>query len=306
MTLPGRPIACSTAYDEVSAWGSATRASFWVALEQPGPWGREALTQSDLDAELGARLSEVSLAAGGRVLLIRSPGEHVDRTGFQSRRMYVAGGLGGTPWLLTGAVLDPADLERLPWERLCDTTPDAVLEACPWLHVQSEPVLLVCANSKRDVCCARLGRPVALGMAARHPGQVWECSHTGGHRFAATGLILPLGQMLARLDLDLGDAILDAAASGLFAMGTLNERHDRGVSHLQPAEQAALSWVRATEGITDPRALASVGGVDSVTVQHVDGRVWDLAVTATTGADLPDSCGKPAKPATSWTVQHLR
>ncbi|MDO5535624.1 MAG: sucrase ferredoxin [Propionibacteriaceae bacterium] len=292
---------CSALWDELSAWGSATRASFWVAIEQPGPWGRDALTESHLDAELGGRLAAASAEAGGRVLLIRAPGHHADAS-FQSRRVFVAGGLSGRPWLLTGVALDPAALEDLPWADLTGASPDAALAACPWLQPAEAPVLLVCANSKRDVCCALKGRPVALALSAQRPGQVWECSHTGGHRFAPTGLVLPLGQMLARLDADLAGHALDAAASGAFAIGTLSERHDRGVSHLPPHHQAAVSWVRAHEGETAADAFTVAGEADAITVQHVDGRTWALAAHKVEGEALPESCGKAAKPSATWTV----
>ena len=299
------PSACSVLWDELPAWGTATQARFWVAIEQSGPWGRDALTESHLDPDLGARLAAASADAGGRVLLIRAPGHHADAA-FQSRRVFVAGGLDGTPWLLTGVALDPGALEDLPWAELASGGPDAALAACPWLQPSDDPVLLVCANSKRDVCCALRGRPVALAVASERPGQVWECSHTGGHRFAQTGIVLPLGQVLARLDADLAGDVLDAAASGKFALGTLSERHDRGVSHRTPAEQAALSWVRATLGETNPRALVALPGQDSVTIQHADGRTWELAAEQHTGEALPESCGKAAKPSVTWTVTPLR
>ena len=76
----------------------------------------------------------------------------------------------------------------------------------------AEPVLLVCTNGRRDVCCAVRGRPVALEAARRRPGAVWESSHTGGHRFAPTGVLLPHGVTLARLDAALCAEVLESAA----------------------------------------------------------------------------------------------
>lgn len=297
------PMECSTAWTGLSAWGTAARASFWVALEQPGPWGRDALVESRLDPALGARWGSAALAAGGRMLLIRAPGHHVAEDGFQSRRVLVAGGLAGSAWLLEGVALTEDEFDALPWDAIALGDRAAVQEACPWLHPAPAPVLLVCTNAKRDRCCALRGRPIANELAAEGLA-VWECSHTGGHRFAPTGVVLPLGQVVGRLTVDLGREVLDAAASGRFAVGSLAEEHDRGVSHLPPREQAAMSWVRAHEGETDPVALAVVGDDgDVVTVQHAGGRVWELAVERVEGEELPESCGKPAKPATTWRVR---
>lgn len=279
-------------------------ASFWVALEQPGPWGRDALNESRLDPAIGAALTDETTAAGGRAVLIRAPGRTEDDSA-QSGRVFVAGGLATSPWLLEGAMSTPSLILALPWDALAAGDQDAVLAACPWLRPTEAPVLLVCANSRRDVCCALRGRPVALDVVRRHPGRVWECSHTGGHRFAPTGLVLPVGQMLARLTPDLADEVLDAAASGLLAVGALGERHDRGRTHLSPAWQAAESWVRAEASIVEPGVLYCEPDPEShlVVRHHVDGRTWSLLVTRTTGEPLPDSCGKAPVPSLTWDVE---
>ncbi|HHU37816.1 MAG TPA: sucrase ferredoxin [Propionibacterium sp.] len=292
---------CSTAWAGLSAWGTATQASFWVALEQSGPWGRDALVESRLDPELGDRWGSAAAKAGGRLLLMRAPGQHVAEADFRSRRVFVAGGLAGSAWLLQGVALSEAQVDGLPWDAIGTGDRASVLEDCPWLR-PSDPVLLVCTNAKRDRCCALRGRPIVDQLAAEGLS-VWECSHTGGHRFAPTGVVLPLGHVVARLTPDLGRAVLDAAASGRFAVGALSEEHDRGTSHLPPREQAAVSWVRAHEGETDPIALAVVGDDgDVVTVQHADGRVWALTLEKVRGEELPESCGKPAKPSATWRV----
>ncbi|MGH3332922.1 MAG: hypothetical protein ACRDPJ_16615, partial [Nocardioidaceae bacterium] len=58
--------------------GSAPHAVAWVALEQSGPWGARALTDSHLDPELGRNLEAVAAAHHTRPALIRRPGRHAD------------------------------------------------------------------------------------------------------------------------------------------------------------------------------------------------------------------------------------
>ena len=58
---------------------------------------------------------------------------------------------------------------------------------------------LVCTNGKRDACCARDGVPVARALAALRPDEAWECSHLGGHRFAANVALLPEGLCFGRV-----------------------------------------------------------------------------------------------------------
>ena len=75
---PGRsaPGACSVMWDgalDATAYGTAAPATFWVGLEQPGPWGRAALTQSRLPAGVGSRLGTACTSRGGRLALLEEP-----------------------------------------------------------------------------------------------------------------------------------------------------------------------------------------------------------------------------------------
>lgn len=305
-----RADACSVQWDQaaVPALGTASVARFWVALEQPGPWGREAATQSHLDPATGQELDRLCTGEGGRFTLIRRPGGHADAHHGGGVRVYVAGGLEGHPWLLEADLELPEELGRLPWSDLARGDLDAVQEALPTLEEAGGPVLMVCTNGRRDVCCAVRGRPVALEAAARRPGRVWECSHTGGHRFAPTGVLLPYGQTWARLDATLATEALDAATHGQVPAALLGATHDRGRSALRPAAQAAESLVREQAGETSLTALTArevgsdaAAGVVSVQVDHRDGRTWTVSLRRSELAgDRPESCGKAAVPTVVW------
>jgi hypothetical protein len=173
----------------------------------------------------------------------------------------------------------------------------------------AEPVLLVCTNGRRDVCCALRGRPVALEAAALAPQRVWESSHTGGHRFAPTGVLLPHGVALARLDGARCAEVLDTADRGHLPSWALGPRHDRGRSALPSEAQAAESFVRELVGETSLTALSTeveeAAGDDArVVVRHVDGRSWSvLAHRSAADVDLSESCGKRAVPAQEWRLR---
>ncbi|MFT4294150.1 MAG: sucrase ferredoxin [Micropruina sp.] len=299
-------MTCSAIWDDVGlpAWGTAPRASFWVAVEQAGPWGAKAFTQSRLDPAVGAAIETAALDAGGRALLIRRPiarGEQADRP---VRRVYLAGGLTGRPWLLTGQVGEPAEVLTLPWGELATLDAVDVLRRVDWLAPLDQGVLLVCGNSKRDLCCAQRGRPIALELEREHPGRVWECTHTGGHRFAPTGIVLPTGQSVARLTVDIAAAALTAADAGRLASETFGPWHDRGRGHLEPVCAVAEAHVRELTGETDPAALVAVDSGDStVEVTHTDGRVWTVRLALQEHPEqLPESCGKAAVAARTWSV----
>jgi hypothetical protein len=190
---------------------------------------------------------------------------------------------------------------------------DAVLKALPELELSPSPVLMICTNSKRDVCCSVRGRPVAIESATQRPGRVWECSHTGGHRFAPTGVLLPHGQVLARLCGASAVAALDGASRADLPRQLLGATYDRGRSHLTAPAQAAESVVR--QGIQELSLLALSTTAtpqpdqehpDSswrCRVSHVDGRHWDVVAVRSPGGDaLPESCGKEPVPRWHWSV----
>ena len=300
------PDACSVQFDDadVSTFGTAARAEFWLAVEQTGPWGRNAATESHLPADLGRQLDKECSRRGGRLSLLRAPGQHADAHHQGGRTAYLAFA-GLHPWLLVAREVTPGELASLDFDALAAGDREGVRTSLP-RAVDAPPILLVCTNGRRDVCCALRGRPVALEAAAASPGRVWESSHTGGHRFAPTGVLLPFGATLARLDADLCAAVLGAARAGHLPARALGPRHDRGRSALAPAAQAAESWVRAEHGITELTALITSGpaGDGSCTVSHRDGRSWSVMLELSEGSSgLPESCGKAAVPVGEWRVR---
>jgi hypothetical protein len=310
-----RPDACSVIWDnaQASALGTAPAAMFWVALEQNGPWGAQAATQSHLDPDLGKALTQLCQDAAGRFMLVRRPGKHSDLHDGSHQRIYLAGGLAGRPWLLEAELEDPARLARLApshLDAMAGGAVDVVRELLPELERSLAPVLMICSNSKRDVCCSVRGRPVAAEAASQRPGQVWECSHTGGHRFAPTGVLLPHGQTFGRLSGGSAVAAVDAAMREEVPLELLGVMHDRGRSHLSAPGQAAESVVR--HQIQDPSMSALSTKVTprpgeddawQCRVRHVDGRTWDVvSVRRPSGDALPESCGKEPVPRWQWSV----
>jgi hypothetical protein len=131
---------------------------------------------------------------------------------------------------------------------------------------------------------------------------VWEVSHTGGHRFAPTAVLLPWGQALARLSDATAADVLAASLTNEIPLDLLGPTHDRGRSGLAPALQAAESFVRHLVGETllpaftteaDAGPGATGDAITRATVRHADGREWLVRITRrNTGNQRPESCGK--------------
>ncbi len=282
--------------------GTAPHAVGWLALEQPGPWGAKAWTASRLDPALGARVEAACATTSHpvRPVLVRRP----EGSSTDERTVLVAHTAPGASWLLGAEV--PADrLAALPWEALAVAAAagdaDVVRRELPGC-VPVPPLLLVCTNGKRDRCCAIDGRPVALEVAAAHPGRCWETTHLGGHRFAPTAAVLPTGSVHGRLSTATAAALLEAADRGEVLLDGA-----RGRSTWPPAAQAAETAVRSRTGERGADALqVDAEGEDLVTVRHRDGRAWSVEVGQEEQPDLrPESCGKAALPVRAWTVRSV-
>lgn len=287
--------------------GSAPAAIAWLALEQNGPWGAKAFTDSHLDLELGRRIEESAGRHATRAALIRRPGRHADDAveGVDSRRLLIAFTRPGASWLLEGTITSPGDVMDLDWAALRDGDVDAVQRSLPTLVRSDRAQLLVCTNGTRDLCCAAKGRPVALGLAALQPDRVWEVTHTSGHRFAPTAALLPAGTLHGRLDVAAAEALLLASDRGETILDG-----SRGRSTWDGPGQVAELAVREAEGECglDALTVSDVADADpyrwDVTVTHADGRRWIVHVTSEpAGVDRSESCGKGLKELRSWTTR---
>lgn len=287
---------CSAASDAAGEplIGSAPEAVGWVCLEQAGPWGAKAWTSSHLDPVLGAAIESAAAEHRVRPSLIRRPGRHADAGTSTSRHVLVAHSQPGASWLLAGLLESPKELLTLDWAAVAAGDLGAVRASAPAL-APDEPQLLVCTNGTRDTCCARLGRPIVEAAAARFPGRVWEVTHTSGHRFAPTTVLLPSGTLHGRV-LDAG-ALLAAASSGELALAGY-----RGRSVWTTPGQVAEDHVRRTFDVTglDDLTVSAVGS--DWLVSHRDGRSWRISVTAYEEGERAESCGKESKPITRHTA----
>jgi hypothetical protein len=275
--------------------GTAPVARSWILLEQPGPWGRKALTQSHLDTDFGAALETAAAANGARAGLIRRAGRHPDDRHGGRRRIWVASTIPRATWLIGGLLEEVRELGNLNWTGIARGDLELVQASVPALQPETEPLLLVCTNARRDVCCALFGRPLATSAHRLLRGRVWETTHLGGHRFAPTAAVLPYGVVYGRLDTDRTAHIVEQAQRGRHVLTGY-----RGRSTFDRPAQVAEAAVRQRTGID---------GIDDLDVWSVlpdDDESWRIVITGpkdrrwTVGVRArplvpprPESCGGP-------------
>lgn len=241
-------------------FATASTVRRWIMVEQPGPWGREAVLESRLPRPTAARLQARAQELGARLILIRRHGR-----ADPSR----------TAGICFVAVTDP----RGVWmERLDFTRPDELLDADLTGLAEGtgvggspvpEPVYLVCTNGSHDACCAEFGRPLAHALTEARRVQTWECSHIGGDRFAGNLLCFPHGLYFGRVDPVTAPRIA--------------EDYERG--------QIPLDWFRGRAGQPFPvqaaeyfvRTETGIRGIDDVAIvnwHRAEGDVFLVTVAA--------------------------
>lgn len=298
--LPG-PESCSVLSldtDEPLA-GTARHARAWLLIEQSGPWGSHALTESHLPRDIGRDIEARTDGTLVEPLLIRRPGRHADAHHGGERAVFVASVAPDRRWVHRWVVDNDDDLAT--WVRTFD--PESVASGQPpsggalW----SSPLLALCTHAKRDLCCALRGRALLdeLRTSATQPVSewLWECSHLGGHRFSPTALALPSGLVIGRADAADCIAALD---------GEVPFDHARGLSGLEPAAQVADLAVRSALGgpgrtarltttvhaVADAAAAHRSAQASRWRVEQESGPSWIVEVESHQGSARPPSCGK--------------
>jgi hypothetical protein len=264
---------------------SAPIASLWLLVEHTGAWARKPFAQG-FDSRAATVLDRLSEAAPLKPLAVRRPGSVPP----DAPRLVALAYCGpGPAWLNTTTIGDDRDLLDLELDpsELAGGSPP------PGFEADDDPMYLVCTHARRDACCGAVGRSVARALAAARPGRVWECSHLGGHRFAANLLCLPTGLLYGRV-LDPGQAV--GLAEDL-ERGELDVGHLRGISWQIPAVQAATALLREQTGLRRLHEVRPVSagqasdGTWQVLLETPGGR-WVVRVRwSPTGIERPVSCG---------------
>jgi hypothetical protein len=224
-------LPCSTRARQVAESLTAT-ASFgrrWLLLEVAGAWGPNAFRNSPtLDPVLGARIERRAAADGFRIVAIRRPGR--------------ARHAGGHRWRWARVDSTPGS-ERVVWGEV-GGYPDYLTVPFDQPGTRSENIVIaVCAHGRHDQCCATRGRAVAAVLREHDPDAVWECSHIGGDRFAATMLLLPHGINYGWVDTVGAQHMVSEYRAGRVVLPGL-----RGRSAFPFLEQAAQEAARQSFG----------------------------------------------------------
>ncbi len=270
MTLSA-PMRCSALAEELGEpmAGTVDQRRRWLLLEDRSAWGTDAVEE-----RFGGDAVSEAKRNGLRLLLVRRrEGDPADDA---ARRAFLVDT--ETREIAVRIVRGPADLaltEALTSEVGAFGTPT------------SGPMLLVCTNGRRDACCALRGRAVVGALAASHPELLWECTHLGGHRFAANVVWLPEGIVHGRVTPDAAPGLIDGLLEGRLDVAKLRGRS----SWPAPAQAAEV----------DLRRRLDLHGLDDVRLMHAatDGDRATVTLAALGTEHRLTLLGEPAEPARS-------
>lgn len=222
--------------------GTATHAASNLLISWPRPkWSRSLRVARDMDDDLAENIHRLA-ANGRRVNLIdrrsRSPSSH---------RIYL---------LPEGLSFDIDRTDLHAFLAALESGDD--LSA--WAGVKmTKSLVLCCTHGRKDKCCAKFGyaayQELARTVSERDlPFEVWESSHLGGCRLAASIMVFPSMRKYGRVAPEQVLPFLEHEADGLPYLPCY-----RGQSLLTPAQQcaeiSALEWL----GNRNIRAELSVG-----------------------------------------------
>jgi len=234
-----KPFSCSqlslNASEEIFA--TAPRVDVWLLLEYRGAWTDNAFLDSNIPEDVKKRINlSLETIPDSRLQLIK---RH-DNSG-DTLKFYVA----------KSDELEPKlyEFDFRNYEELLDLDINEILEGRS--NLREEPLFLVCTNGAYDKCCGRYGVPVYIEIASHENNyKTWQCSHLGGHRFAANVLFLPEGIYYGRVrDVGVEKLIKDSINRNI------KLEHYRGHSCYNKDVQAAEFFLRNLTGETEISAF---------------------------------------------------
>lgn len=214
--------------------GTAPHAPRWLLIEHHGPWGPKGFADSDLPTHVVTKVTSLADEHGVRIQLIRRHGVRLRGLG---STVMVASSNPHDPWIHSFEIRDAEDLLEIPFDDWSTEGAGALGTPLPGA------VTLVCTHARRDACCAQFGRPLAAELSTVANVDLWETSHTGGHRFAPNLVVLPEGLIYGQADPPEAVALLARHALGLVDVEKL-----RGRSFDDAWGQAAETAVRRHTG----------------------------------------------------------
>ncbi len=192
----------------------------------------------------------------------------------------------GTLWLFPHKFrFAPDSIQtRADLRTLIEAALNAPAELDPDAVEPGDDFLLMCTHNARDAACGDFSAAFSKAFNAIKPDNVhlWEISHIGGHRFAATLAHQPAMRWYGGLTPADAQPLLDALSHGQ----VYTPRH-RGRPDYPPPMQVAENW--AWNWVNAQRGQAEVVSIDLDTITHDPATHHGQAIVSVTFELMGDS-----------------
>ena len=249
----------------VPLMGTATRGDVWFLIEYPYRWEPKAFEQSQLSQEVKDHLKAAEQEGVKLRIQMIKQSESLARDHFH---FFVAFTDPTNPLLYEYVLGDYEDLLQLDVKSMVSN------RAADPANLRAEKLFLVCANGKRDQCCALYGPELYQVMTAEDGDNVWQSSHIGGHNKAPVNLFFPHGVHYGQIPTDKIGAVMEEYQNGNVVMDFY-----RGRVCYQPQFQAAEHLWREGSGIT------SLPGMQIGSVEVFGENEWEIEVSPLDGGE---------------------
>jgi hypothetical protein len=247
-------------------FGTAPRADLWILLEYTGAWGNKALPESDLPQPIKDKLD------GWLTSIPNSKFQFIKR---ERRREGI---------MLFIAITHETDprlyqFDLQSYDEVLDLDISAIVARDPAFDTarRDQPIYAICTNGRRDAACAKYGPPVLRELERAAGDSVWQGTHIGGHRFAATFVCLPEGVCYGHVDADDAATIIEQ-----HRRGEIDVEKARGRSCYDAPVQAADYYLRGITGIRE------IMGLQRVSMTQTDDEQWRVRFRVTHDGTLHD------------------
>jgi hypothetical protein len=215
-------------------YGSAARTEYYILLEYNYAWEDKALPKSILPDEVKQRLNELSKSLSNTKTLLIKRSSNPTTGPFHC---FLCAASEYHPRLYLFQIYSYLELLDLDIPAILHSETDYSA------HLVTDPLYLVCTNGRRDLCCSRFGYPIFDALNKLVGEAVWECTHIGGHRFAANLLHLPEAILYGRVQPKDVTILVDTIQSGRIYLENL-----RGRAIYPEAVQAGEYFLRQQTG----------------------------------------------------------
>ena len=267
------------------------------SLPDYGGWQGEAVKSAATGGPFAPCLAHLQSAPRAKVLFIRKPQS-------EGMNFYIALTNQATPRLYHTGLADYAALLQLDISSL---TADGTPRINGRDMTEIDELYTVCTNGRHDPCCAARGTPVYHELTAQAGAErVWQTTHIGGHRMAATLIAFPQGIVYGHVDPPDVEALVTNQRAGYLLT---HKYRGRGAYAGHALDAAAHQAAGAAEAVIRERTrqyrlddlrlqeARDLGGkCTRVTFLDADGGSHCAEVTTGMSAPRLTSCGDAPKP----------